>query len=317
VNQDWANPVTGPEGWFGRKQAIAVLARWLRSGVHVSLIGGAKIGKTSLLRALAREMGPAAIFLDAPARAGREATWDWVGSAIGALNLREGERACLLVDDAVDRATPGTRGSLEAIAAAASGARGRGVSLCLAGSRRWRDATSNPGCPLAAAGVALRSFPLSAWDRRQASLLIRDRAPEASADQVRRIVDRSGNHPFLLAGLLSSWPDLEGAVERCRGAFESAFASWADEAAPDRPDATGVAGLDARPLLDYLIERGGAVSFDRARRDLRREGLKAEADLLHLLGLIDRRLRGDEATAVLHAGCGLFKDWYREHRMLP
>ena len=156
---------------------------------------------------------------------------------------------------------------------------------------------------------------MAAWDRRAAGSLIRSLAPDASSEQVGRLIRLSGNHPFLLKGLLSRWPDLDGALSSCAPDFERAFVSWSDEMTPTEPGDGGPAGVDARPLFHYLVERGSPVSFDGARRALKRVDLKREADLLRTLGVIDRRLHGEEATAVLHAACGLFNEWYRGRLM--
>jgi len=145
--------------------------------------------------------------------------------------------------------------------------------------------------------------------------MLRRFAPDASSAQAGRLIQVSGNHPYILKGLLSRWPDLDGALSSCAPGFVRAFMSWSEEMAPAAGGIEGPPGVDGRPLFRYLVERGTPVSFDGARRALKREGLKREADLLRMLGVIDRRLHGEEATAVLHATCGLFNDWYREHRM--
>ncbi len=303
--EKWDEPAFGPGRYMGRRQSVAALARSLLTGSSVTVLGGAKIGKTSLLRQAALEMGEGAAVLSGTDLLGNpEALSDAVK------RLKEAPRLSPLVDDADALATPEGRGVLAALASLArEGAAGRQVALCFAGSRRWHEATANPGCPLLRGGVHLKPFPMAVWDRRLAGALIAQAAPGAPVSAVGRLIRLGGNHPFLLRGLLSRWPDIDAALEACRGPFERAFASWFDQMGPGASSDDG--GLDARPLMRLLVERAGYVAFDYARRRLGRPDLKAEADLLCWLGVIDRRLRGEEATATLRAGCGLFNEWYR------
>ena len=53
----WDEPAMGLGRYMGRKQSVAALARLLRNGSSVSILGGAKIGKTSLVSQVALELG--------------------------------------------------------------------------------------------------------------------------------------------------------------------------------------------------------------------------------------------------------------------
>jgi len=256
---------------MGRKQSVAALARLLRNGSSVSVVGGAKIGKTSLVRQVALELGEAALL-----SSGREL-----------LARPLVESRILLVDDAEALGTPQGRDLLAGL--------GRYAAVCLTASRPWRE--------FAASAIHLKPFPMATWDRRLAGALIARVAPDAPISTVARLVQLSGNHPFLLKGLLSRWPDIDSALAACRPRFELAFASWLEAMSPD-----------ARPLMDFLVERAGYVAFDDARKRLGRPDLKLEADRLCWLGVVERRLRGDMAVATLRAGCGLFNEWYRARR---
>jgi hypothetical protein len=314
--REWLMPASGPDRFLGRTQSLATLTRWLRGGDSVSVIGGAKMGKSSLLGEAARRLGSAAVLVGAAEITAGSGAVREIAAAIEASGSPAGERSFLLVDDAGKLADPSRRRSLDELAIlGAEGIGGRRVSICLAGSRRWRDAALDPGCPLSVRGVRLRSLPLAPWDRRSVGDLLRRLAPDATSADIGRLIGLSGNHPFLLKGLLSRWPDLERALTSFAVDFEEAFASWSEEMSPDQADAVGEAAVDARPLFRYLAQRGSPVGFDGARRALGRKDLKREADVLRLLGVIDRRLHGEEATAVLHASCGLFNGWYLEHRM--
>lgn len=313
--REWEAPAFGEKGYFGRRQSIVSLARALRSGRSVSIFGGAKIGKSSLLGETALGLGPAAVRVNAAGIASGALEVAEISTKLRSVDLPAHERVCLLVDDAAELASPASRHRLDGLAVlAAGGAGGRGVILCFAGSWRWREATLHPGCPLAARGIRLKSFPMAAWDRKSAGALIRSAAPEATSEQVERMTRLSGCHPYLLKALVCLWPDLDAAIESCRPAFETVFHAWSREMTPSGAEAGGLAGVDAHPLMRYLVERGSPIAFDHARRALKREGLKAEADLLRCLGVIDRRLHGEDATAVLHAGCGLFNEWYRSNQ---
>jgi hypothetical protein len=280
------------------------------------VVGGVKMGKSSLLGEAVRRLGSAAVLVRAAAITAGSGAVREIASAMAASGLPPGERSFLLVDDAGELADTSRRRSLDELATlGAEGTGGRGVSICLAGSRRWRDATLDPRCPMSVRGVRLRSFPLAPWDRRSVGDLLRRLAPDASSADIGRLIGLSGNHPFLLKGLLSRWPDLDGALASSAVDFEEAFTSWSEEMSPDQADAVGEAAVDARPLFRYLAQRGSPVSFEGARRALMRKDLKREADLLRLLGVIDRKLHGEVATAVLHASCGLFNGWYLKHRM--
>jgi len=303
--EKWDEPVFGPGRYMGRRQSVAALARSLLAGSSVTVLGGAKIGKTSLLRQVALEMGECAAVLSGPDLMMHP------GALTDAVKrLKVASRPCLLVDDADALAIPDGRGVLVALASLArEGAAGLQVALCFAGTRRWQEATANPGCPLLCGGVHLKPFPMAVWDRRLAGALIAQAAPGAPVSHVGALISLAGNHPFLLRGLLTRGPDIDAALEACRGGFERAFASWLDQMGPGVSADDG--GLDARPLMRLLVERPTYIAFDSARRRLARPDLKAEADLLCWLGVVDRRLRGDEATATLRAGCGLFNEWYR------
>ncbi len=314
VAEKWDEPAYGPGRFMGRGQSVAALVRALRSGSCVSLLGGAKLGKTSLLRQAALAIGSQAVVVSGVDLLGGS------GSAAGSIAhlveaqasgrpaATEDRRAFLLVDDADALAVAEERTVLEALVSSARrGGGASAVALGFAGSRRWHEAASSADSPLRIAGLRLKPFPMVVWDRRLAGALIAHRAPDAPISLAGRLTRLSGHHPFLLKGLLSQAPDVDAALEACREDFERAFAAWLGQMVPG---GSGEAGLDARPLMRLLAESGKPVSFDLARRRLGLDDVKPEADLLCWLGVIERRLQGERATATLRAGCSLFNEWF-------
>lgn len=296
--------------YLGRPQTVSALARRLLSGASVSVIGGYGIGKSALLRETASRVGAEAIVFEGKALAagGAPSAADRMRKRLDATLPSSTGRLVVFLDDARELDTPGGRGALTMCSRmAGQGIGGRPVSVCVSGTRAWRDATLRPDAPFSRAGVKLSPFPMAALDRGRAAALIASRAPEATVSEVARLVALSGNHPLILTGLLAR-TGVEEAREACAPMLEKAFGAWLEEIGPREGGGAG-AEIDARPLMSYLIERGGPVAFEAARRKLGRSDLKAEADVLAFLGVIERRLRGEEATATLRAGCSLFNDW--------
>ncbi len=312
VAERWDAPAFGGDRFMGRAQSVAALVRALRSGSCVTLLGGAKLGKTSLLRQAAIAIGPQAVVVSAVDLLGgpgsASAAHAAVAEASGRSAAPEDRRAFLLVDDADALAAAEGGTLLEALTSMArSGEGGSTVTLGFAGSRQWHAATASAESPLRRAGFRLKPFPLAVWDRRLAGALIARLAPDAPISLVGRLTRLSGNHPFLVKGLLSRGSEVDAALEACRGGFEETFAAWFDQMGPGGSDG---AGLDARPLMRLLAERGSPVSMELARQRLGRDDVKPEADLLCWLGAIERRLHGERATATLRAGCSLFNEWF-------
>lgn len=274
------------------------------------VIGGPRLGKTSLLRQVALQVSPLAHYVDASTLlSGPEA----MERALDDLDLRAAAtpgRFYLLVDNA--DLLRGHRGDPVLVTLrnlAVEGARGRKLSVALAGGRPLRERSDDRGFPVKRVPGGLRHFPLALWDTKHVGGLLGNLSPEPNPKQVERLLSLAGHHPFLLKGLVSRWPDIDAALVACSDTFESAFREIRMQL--DVPVVDGADTLDGKPLLRYLVGAGRAVPHDEAKRHMQRPRLKEEADLLCYLGILDRRIRGASGQAMLQASCGLFNGWYK------
>jgi len=306
---DWRAPAFGPDRFFVQPGAASWLSESVKTGQSVSVFGGARIGKTSLLRQSGCLSWQRSAVVSARRLDPVEDAVRWLLTQSRDQGLSEEERLFLFVDDADLLAGSDGRPYLARLATIATdGLEGHPVSVCLAGTRLWRDATLSPGCPFAQADVRLSSFPLSVWDRSDVLAFLGGTVGVLDLDRIDRLTRMAGHHPFLLKGLISRWPDLDASLEACRDDFERAFASWNDQMSPGSDPAAE--GVEGHALMRYLVEKGSAVLFDEAKEDLNRPSLKEEADLLCWLGVIERRPRREAGTGTVHATSGLFNRWY-------
>lgn len=290
-SSDPAAPVFRPEAFKGREGLVRNMLRRLERGESLSLVGGPKLGKTSLLLHLAWQLnhsgpsskstGPSALYVDVA----DEADWKRFHS-------RPPNPDTILLLDNCDRLVEGKTRSLSDIDLLPGG------STVFAGGRAWREVVRGGDLP-----NTLKSIPLSMFLEKEAQQLFN---PDLSTEQHSTILTYAGTHPyifkllqaaFLREGLHVSTAQIISEVKR----FLSSF--FQD-------------GLDQlrEPLeyqvLAYVIEADNPVNPREVARAIGMPTIKPVADTLCVLGLVSRWIRDEEAT--LSAGSRLFSEWYRE-----
>jgi hypothetical protein len=268
-------PATG-DAFIGRRGLVRNLRGRVARGESLAVIGGPKLGKTSLLRTALQGLTSHTV-LEVDVGADPSPRIDVVpGSIIVLDNL----------DSVADSA-------IESLLARVSAA--KPASIVVTGGRRLRTMLGRSGT---LAGVSFRVFPLSVLlDGETRRLIGRDKSPGLAA--------WTGNHPYLTKLLLHymDWGG-DGNHRTLEHAVATGRCQW--EPFVQRLAVESGEGAERR-LLCYLIERGKPVNPTLARSDTGIRDLKAVADTLAYLGVISRWIRNKEAT--LFAGCRLLNDF--------
>jgi len=269
------SPATG-DAFIGRQGLVRNLRGRIARGESLAVIGGPKLGKTSLVRTALQGLRDRTV-IEVDVGADPASCIDVVPGSIVVLENRD-----RVADSAIE--------SLLARVSAAQPA-----SIVVTGGRRLRTMLGHSGT---LADVSFRVFPLSVLlDGETRRLIGRDTSAALAA--------WTGNHPYLTKLLLHymNWGGdqnhrtLEQAVEAGRGQWEPFVQRLAAESG-EGPE---------RRLLCYLIERGKPVNPTLAQFDTGIRDMKAVADRLVYLGVISRWIRNEEAT--LFAGCRLLNDF--------
>ena len=261
-------PVTG-DAFIGRHGLVRNLRGRIAKGESLAVIGGPKLGKTSLVRtALDGLLDRTVIEVDCCADPSPRLE-GIPGSIVVLDNL----------DDLAGRAIEPLFARLSAAGAA---------GLVATGGRRLRTLL---GHSRTLAGVNFRLYPLSVLlDGEMRRLIGRDTNPSLAI--------WTGNHPYLTKLLLHYKNHREGdAVAAGRCQWEPFVERLAAEIG-EGPE---------RLLMRYLIERGQPVNPALAQSDTGIRDIKAAADTLVYLGVISRWIRNEEAT--LFAGCRLLNNF--------
>jgi len=268
-------PATG-DAFIGRQGLVRNLRRRIERGESLAVIGGPKLGKTSLVRTALQGLTDYTVF-----------EIDIGADPSPRIEVVPGS---IVVLDNLDSVANSTIESLLARVSAAKPA-----SIVVTGGRRLRTMLDRSRT---LAGVPFRVFPLSVLlDGETRRLIGRDTSAALAA--------WTGNHPYLTKLLLHymDWGGdekhrtLERAVAAGRGQWEPFVQRLAAESG-EGPE---------RRLLCYLIERGKPVNPTLAQSDTGIRDMKAVADTLAYLGVISRWTRNEEAT--LFAGCRLLNDF--------
>ena len=268
-------PATG-DAFIGRRGLVRNLRGRIARGESLAVIGGPKLGKTSLVRTALQGLTDHTV-LEIDVGADPSPRIDVVPGSIVVLDN---------LDSVADSA-------IESLLARVSAA--KPASIVVTGGRRLRTMLGRSGT---LAGVPFRVVPLSVLlDGETRRLIGRDTSPGLAA--------WTGNHPYLTKLLLHymDWGGdekhrtLERAVAMGRCQWEPFVRRLAAESG-EGPE---------RQLLCYLIERGKPVNPTLAQSDTGIRDMKAVADTLAYLGVISRWIRNEEAT--LFAGCRLFNDF--------
>ena len=268
-------PATG-DAFIGRRGLVRNLRGRIARGESLAVIGGPKLGKTSLVRTALQGLTSHPV-LEVDVGADPSPRIDVVPGSIVVLDNLDS------VADSV----------IESLLARVSAA--KPDSIVVTGGRRLRTMLGRSG---ALAGESFRVVPLSVLlDGETRRLIGRDTSAGLAA--------WTGNHPYLTK-LLLHYMDRGG--DENRRALEHAVAAGRCQWEPfvQRLAAESGEGPERR-LLCYLIERGKPVNPTLARSDTGIRDMKAVADTLAYLGVISRWIRNEEAT--LFAGCRLLNDF--------
>jgi len=268
-------PATG-DAFIGRQGLVRNLRRRIARGESLAVIGGPKLGKTSLVRTALQGLRDRTV-IEVDVGADPASCIDVVPGSIVVLENRD-----RVADSAIE--------SLLARVSAAQPA-----SIVVTGGRRLRTMLGHSGT---LADVSFRVFPLSVLlDGETRRLIGRDRSAALAA--------WSGNHPYLTKLLLHY---MDGGRDQNHRTLEHAVATGRCQWEPfvQRLAADCSEGPERR-LLCYLIERGKPVNPILAQSDTGIRDMKAVADTLASLGVISRWIRNEEAT--LFAGCRLLNDF--------
>jgi len=268
-------PATG-DAFIGRQGLVRNLRRRIARGESLAVIGGPKLGKTSLVRTALQGLTDRTV-LEIDLGAGPSPRIDVVPGSIVVLDSPDS-----IADSAIE--------SLLAWVSAEKPA-----SIVVTGGHRLRTMLGNSGT---LAGVSFRVVPLAVLLDGETRRLIGRETSSALAAW-------TGNHPYLTK-LLLHYMDWGG--DENRRTLEYAVATGRCQWEPfvQRLAAESGEGPERR-LLCYLIERGKPVNPTLAQSDTGIRDMKAVADRLACLGVISRWIRNEEAT--LFAGCRLLNDF--------
>ncbi len=267
------------------------MLRRLERGESLSLVGGPKLGKTSLLLHLAWQLnhgapsskstGPSALYVDVA----DEADWKRFHS-------RPPNPETILLLDNCDRLVEGKTRSLSDIDLLPGG------STVFAGARAWWEVVRGGDLP-----HTLKSIPLSVFLEKEAQQLI---SPDLSTEQHATVLTYAGTHPyifkifqaaFLREGLHVPTQQIVSEVKKSLSSFFQDCVSQLREPLEHQ-------------VLAYVINASKPVNPKEVARAVGLPTIKPVADTLCALGLIGRWIRDEEAT--LSAGSRLFNEWYRE-----
>ena len=265
-------PATG-DAFVGRQGLVRNLRGRIARGEPLAVIGGPKLGKTSLVRTALHGL-PDRTVIEVDLGADPSPRFDVDPGSIVVLENLDG-----IADSAI-----------APLLARVSMA--RPASLVVTGGHRLRTVL---GRSRTLAGVSFRVFPLSVLlDGETRRLIGRDTSPP--------LATWTGNHPYLTK-LLLHYAEAEGYHRTLDDAIAAGRYQW--ESFVQRLAADVGEGPERR-LLSYLIERGRPVNPALAQSDTGIRDIKAVADTLAYLGVISRWIRNEEAT--LFAGCRLLND---------
>ena len=261
------SPAIG-DSFIGRQGLVRNLRGRIAKGELLAVIGGPKLGKTSVVRATLDGLADRTV-LEVDLRTDQSPRLDGVPGSIVVLDN---------LDDLADSAIEPLLNRLSAAGAA---------SLVVTGGRRLRKKL---GQSRTLAAMKFRLYPLAILlDREMRHLIGRGANPS--------LAEWTGNHPYLTKLLLhynSHWDDgVDDAIQASRSQWEPFLQRLVAEIGE---------GAERR-LLRYLIKCEQPVNPAMAQSDTGIRDIKAVADTLVYLGVISRWIRNEEAT--LFAGCRL------------
>ncbi|GJL61287.1 MAG: hypothetical protein NPIRA03_41440 [Nitrospirales bacterium] len=284
-------PVFRPGAFKGREGLVRNMLRRLERGESLSLVGGPKLGKTSLLLHLAWQLNhagpsakstrPSALYVDVA----DEGDWKRFHS-------RPPNPYTILLLDNCDRLVEGEARSLSDIDLLPGG------STVFAGGRAWREVVRGGDLP-----HTLKLIPLAVFLEKEAQQLF---SPDLSTEQQTTVLTYAGTHPYIfklfLTAFLSEGPNvrMEQIVRNLKLTLSSFFQDCVNQLREPLE----------HQVLTYVIEAEKPVNPREVARAVGLPTIKPVADTLCALGMVSRWIRDEEAT--LSAGSRLFNEWYWE-----
>lgn len=289
--QNPRDPVFQEGDFFGRAGLIRNVMWRLEQQESLNIVGGPKLGKTSLLLRLT--------WLLNSSSPSREKT----DSAAVYFNLND-EADCarlashseydhdIVILDNCDSLLDGSLLSLFDLPCVRKG------STIFSGERKWKEFVESGGVQR-----KVRPIPLAVFLEKEAQEVM---APSLSSEQKAWVLNYGGTHPFMLKVLqsevLSRDPHvtLEEVLLHVKGSLVEFFERCASQLQET---------LELK-IFNYLIEISKPINPRKIADHLRVETIKSAADNLCHLGLISRWIRDEEAT--LSAENRLFNEWYKK-----
>ncbi|MGP0592692.1 hypothetical protein ACTRXD_09170 [Nitrospira sp. T9] len=267
------------------------MLRRLERGESLSLVGGPKLGKTSMLLHLAwqlnhagpspRSTGPSALYVDVA----DEVDWKRFYS-------RPPNPDTILLLDNCDWLVEEKARSLSDIDLLPGG------STVFAGGRAWREVVRGGDLP-----HTLKLIPLGVFLEKEAQQLFN---PDLSTEQHSTILTYAGTHPYIFKLLQAAFlreglhVPTEPIVSEVKKSLSSFFQDCLDQLWEPLE----------HQVLTYVMEADKPVNPREVARAVGLPTIKPVADTLCALGMVSRWIRDEEAT--LSAGSRLFNEWYRE-----
>ena len=258
------------DSFIGRQGLVRNLRGRITKGGLLAVIGGPKLGKTSLVLTALDGLADRTV-LEVDLRTDQSPRLDKVPGSIVVLDN---------LDDLVDSAIEPLLKRISAAGAA---------NVVATGGRRLRMMLGQSGT---LAAMKFRLYPLTnLLDSEMRHLIGRGANPS--------LAEWTGNHPYLTKLLLHYNRDHgeDDAIEASRPQWEPFLQCLVTEIGK---------GAEWR-LLHYLVKCEKPVNPTKARSDTGIRDIKMVADTLVYLGTISRWIRNEEAT--LFAGCRLLNDF--------
>ena len=287
-----AAPVFRPGAFKGREGLVRNVLWRLERGESLSLVGGPKLGKTSLLLHLAWQLnharpsskstGSSALYVDVA----DETDWKRFHS-------RPPNPETILLLDNCDLLVEGKSRSLSDIDLLPGG------STVFAGARAWREVVRRSDLP-----HTLKSIPLAVFLEKEAQQLF---SPDLSTEQHPTILTSAGTHPYIFKLFQAAFlrEGLHVPTEQIVSEVNKSLSSFFQDCVNQLREPL------EHQVLTYVIEADKPVNPREVARAIGLPTIKPVADTLCALGLISRWIR-DEEEATLSADSRLFNEWYRE-----
>lgn len=294
VNLEGATaPVFLPGQFLGRAGLVRNMLWRVRRGESLSLFGGPKLGKTSLLLHLAWQLHEGTL-----ASSDGASVAEYFDLALEADYVRLQARSpnpdeIVLLDNCDSVMNNGSRSFTDITSVHAR-------AIVFAGGRAWNDYQQEEGV-----GSSVKAIPLAVMLEHEARQIV---AQHLSTAHHAWALTNAGTHPFLLRLLLAEYVR---AGKECE--LDLVVHTVKDSIAPffDRCVAQLRDPLEHQ-VLDYVVRLGKPVNPKDVGRVVGCSTMKSIVNTLCVVGVISRWIRDEEAT--LCANSQLFREWYLETR---